>query len=49
MNTSILLDQMYCILDNRQSTKSQEIHLEKSQFFQRCHRKLRNDRTVLRP
>ena len=42
----ILLDQLYCILDHSQGTKSQEVHFQKSQFFQCCHGELRDNRTV---
>ena len=48
-HTGILFHQVYCILDNCKSTKSQEIHLQKSQFFQRSHSKLGNNRTILCP
>ena len=42
----IFLDQLYCILDHSQGTKSQEVHFQQSQFFQCCHGELRDNRTV---
>ena len=46
LHTGILFYQMYRILDNCQCTKSQKVHFQKSQFFQSCHCKLGNDRTI---
>ena len=46
LHTGILFYQMYRILDNSQCTKSQKVHFQKSQFFQSCHCKLGNDRTI---
>ena len=42
----VFLCQFHRILDNSQSPKAQEIHFQKSQFFQRCHGKLCNQGTV---
>ena len=44
-----MFDQVYRILNDRQGTKSQKIHFQKSQFLQCGHGKLGGDRTVLCP
>ena len=47
-HSCILLDQPYCILDHSQGTKSQEVHFQKSQFFQCCHGELCDNGTIRR-
>ena len=47
-HSCILLDQLYCILDHSQGTKSQEVHFQKSQLFQCCHGKLCDNGTIRR-
>ena len=40
------VDELHRILNNRQCPQSEEVHFQKSQFFQRCHGKLGGDTVI---
>ena len=46
-HTGTFFHHFHSILDNRQGTETQEIHFQKSQLFQCCHGKLRDNGTIL--